>query len=83
VTLLNKSPDPLIAPSVSACGCEFNYELQFYLVAETHSFFVGNFAAPFSSLGFPLTACLIMMVALSYLPALALNPLAERLLFTR
>ncbi len=39
----------------------------------THSF----------SFGILLTACLITMVALSYLPALALGPILERLLFGR
>jgi K+-transporting ATPase ATPase A chain len=39
----------------------------------THSF----------SFGVLLTACLITMVALSYLPALALGPVLERLLFGR
>ena len=51
MTLLNKSSDPLIAPSVSACGCEFDYELQFYLVAETHSFFVGKLCGPIFFVG--------------------------------
>jgi K+-transporting ATPase ATPase A chain len=37
----------------------------------THSFLFGVL----------LTACLIAMVALSYLPALALGPILERLLF--
>jgi K+-transporting ATPase ATPase A chain len=33
--------------------------------------------------GVLLTTCLIIMVALSYLPALALGPVLERLLFAR
>lgn len=33
--------------------------------------------------GFLLTACLIVLVALSYLPALALGPVLERLVFGR
>ena len=43
----------------------------------------GTLATHSFAFGLLLTACLIMMVALSYLPALALGPVLERLLFGR
>jgi K+-transporting ATPase ATPase A chain len=44
---------------------------------------VGTLPTHSFSFGILLTACLIIMVALSYLPALALGPVLERLLFGR
>jgi hypothetical protein len=83
VTPLNKSSDPLIAPQFLPADANSIMSCSFIWSPETYPFFVGNSADPFSSLGFLLTTCLITMVALSYLPALALNPVLERLLFTR
>jgi len=50
---------------------------------QRRTFFFGKSCNPFFSFGVLLTACLITMVALSYLPALALSPVRERLLFAR
>jgi K+-transporting ATPase A subunit len=49
--------------------------------AENYAFFFGNPSTHSFLFGVLLTACLITMVALSYLPALALGPILERLLF--
>jgi hypothetical protein len=74
---------PTHRPSVSACGCEFDHELQFYLVARDASLFRRQLCGPIFFVGVSTHDCLITMVALSYLPALALSPVLERLLFTR
>jgi hypothetical protein len=49
--------------------------------SQMYPFFFGNSCNLFLSVGVLLAACLITMVALSDLPALALSPVPERLLF--
>ena len=83
MTPLYQSSDPLIAPQFLPADANSIMNCSFIWSSETHPFFVGNSADPFSSLGFLRTTWLITMVALRYLPALALNPALERLLFTR
>jgi hypothetical protein len=84
VTPLNKKSGPTHRPLQfppkdvnSIVGCSFIRS------SETHPFFVGNSGDAFFFVGVSTHDLLDNDASLSYLPALALSTVLERLLFTR